>query len=191
MLHTSYPLLAAVLGAFVGVTSATPMPATPLQPDRTTLIGNGSPAQTYKYEQVTEPLGCGDDTCTAGQSKTFSVSVGFSVGSGGGPANFINGGFAVQSSWSTTETDSCSGKSGDTVCLWYAIAHTVYDVTACTNGNHCANTTLTSPNKDNLGGGYLCGKNGQCGAIHQDFWKNGPSGGPQANPSTLSQSNLP
>jgi hypothetical protein len=138
-----------------------------------------------------EPLECGDDSCTAGQSKTFSISVGFSVGSGGGPDNFANGGFAVSTQGSTTETDSCTGGKGDTVCLWYAVAHTAYTVEGCDELGNCPQYVMKSPNKNNLGGGFLCGKNDQCKSINTEIWKNnGPAGGPQAGSGVLDPSNL-
>lgn len=85
------------------------------------------------------------------------------------PVRWINGGFAVQKSKSTSEGHTCKGNVGDTVCVWHNEKYTSYLVqnteTVCSQFGCGAESKsdpfrILSPNKfQHVSSGYYCVKN--------------------------------
>ncbi|KAF8858500.1 hypothetical protein BDZ45DRAFT_714455 [Acephala macrosclerotiorum] len=98
---------------------------------------------------------------------------------------WLTGGFDVSVSWTTGNTYSCTGNSGDTVCVWYNTAHTAHTIQ---NGayNDCTgfspsggDLVMYSPNSNNVGGGYYC-VIGTCRSQGSEYWNyDSPAGSPQ------------
>lgn len=121
-----------------------------------------------------------------GESKTYSISVGFSVTPNTIASSFVSAGFSVSESWSDSESHNCDGQPGDTVCVWYNTAHTAYTVQ-----NHLINYicggddassdpfVMYSPNTNNVGGGVYCVAGTACRSINSAYWDySGRAGGP-------------
>ncbi|KAH7263798.1 hypothetical protein BKA59DRAFT_490108 [Fusarium tricinctum] len=151
---------------------------------RTDLVGNGDPHQNYFHKQLSETINCGNaQSCSVGQSQTESFSIGFTLSAGGGGDNWISGGFSVTKSWTTGNSYTCSGGPGETICIWYNIAHTAYtvqDITSnpCTGSKTSSPYIMFSPNQNNVGGGYYCVV-GTCRAKGDGYWDySGRAGGP-------------
>lgn len=67
-----------------------------------------------------EPVSCdAAQTCSTAYQTTTSFTVQFTVGIGKAVTEWITGGFAVSEQWTTGNTYTCAGGSGDTVCTWY------------------------------------------------------------------------
>ncbi|KAK7415579.1 hypothetical protein QQZ08_012295 [Neonectria magnoliae] len=124
--------------------------------------------------------------CAAGCEQSESYTIGFSVS--GDITSWLSGGFDPQKFWETGNSYTCYGAVGDTVCVWYNMAHTAYTVRSIvTQQQPCSNSVETvsdpvvikSPNSNNRGGGYYCAI-GTCRAEGDAYWDdNGPAGGPQ------------
>ena len=73
-----------------------------------------------------------------------------------------SGGFTVQETIGSDNSYGCEGGTGDTVCVWYKFAHTVYSVenvqyARCGGIQSILNLfVMWSPNTLNRGGGYNC-----------------------------------
>jgi len=119
------------------------------------------------------------------------------------PVSWISGGFSVSESWSTGNTYSCTGSTGEDVCVWYNTAHTackypfsllktVVDWFSDTVQNMQRDSckvgggwdadgdpfVMFSPNANNRGGGYYC-VIGTCRAQGDNYWDySGRAGGP-------------
>ncbi|KAJ5601795.1 hypothetical protein N7510_011329 [Penicillium lagena] len=128
-------------------------------------------------------MGCGAaPSCTVGETESVSYTIGFSATAT--VDEWLTGGFDVSVSWTTGNTYSCTGASGDTVCVWYNTAHTAYTVENVEY--YCGGPeppgppfVLFSPNSDNVGGGYYCVV-GTCRSQGSQYWDySGPAGGPQ------------
>ncbi|KAF4875423.1 hypothetical protein CGCSCA1_v005578 [Colletotrichum siamense] len=152
----------------------------------TELVGDGNPHQNYYHSQITENNECGLATCSTGTETSKSVSVGWSVETGGSISEWITGGFSVSVSWSAAVSQGCETEPGNTVCQWYRTAHTAYTVRAGTT-NTCSfirslsdPMVLRSPNTNNAGGGYYCVVGAQfCRSLGSAYWDfNGRAGGP-------------
>jgi hypothetical protein len=147
----------------------------------TLLDGDGDPHQNYYHMQVTNNLACGDGTCS--MSKINTHTVGYSVN--GGISQWISGGFSVEESFTTGESELCSGEAGETLCIWVSIAHTAYTAydRDSTPGPDCLergpSRVIKSPNADMVGSKYYCVRNA-CRAETQGYWNNdyAPTGGP-------------
>ncbi|KAF0331288.1 hypothetical protein RB213_001369 [Colletotrichum asianum] len=152
----------------------------------TELVGDGNPHQNYYHSQITENNECGLATCSTGTETSKSVSVGWSVETGGSISEWITGGFSVSVSWSAAVSQGCETEPGNTICQWYRTAHTAYTVRAGTT-NTCSfirslsdPMVLRSPNTNNAGGGYDCVVGAQfCRSLGSAYWDfNGRAGGP-------------
>ncbi|KAH0420091.1 hypothetical protein CcaCcLH18_14188 [Colletotrichum camelliae] len=152
----------------------------------TELVGDGNPHQNYYHSQITENNECGLATCSTGTETSKSVSVGWSIETGGSISEWITGGFSVSVSWSAAVSQGCETEPGNTVCQWYRTAHTAYTVRAGTT-NTCSfirslsdPMVLRSPNTNNAGGGYYCVVGAQfCRSLGSAYWDfNGRAGGP-------------
>ncbi|RYP43800.1 hypothetical protein DL768_009661 [Monosporascus sp. mg162] len=149
-------------------------------------VGNGDPHQNYWHQQLSENMQCGAaPTCSVGEQQSTSFTVGFTATAN--PAAWISGGFSVTQSWVTGNSYTCSGNSGDTVCVWYNTAHTAYTAqngivnTVCGGSEPVGDPfILFSPNTDNVGGSYYCVIGAQyCRSKGQGYWdKSGRAGGP-------------
>ncbi|PCG96925.1 Hypothetical protein PENO1_065820 [Penicillium occitanis (nom. inval.)] len=148
------------------------------------VVGDGNPHQNYYLKQLSENINCGAaDSCSVGQTESVSYTIGWTASATA--EEWLTGGFAVSASWTTGNTYSCNGGSGDTICVWYNTAHTAY---TCENGefNACTgfsgdgdNFVMYSPNSNNVGGGYYCVV-GTCRSQGEGYWNyDGPAGGPQ------------
>lgn len=153
----------------------------------TELVGNGSPHQVYLHRQVTENTIC-DPSNTCGVEVSYTHTYEWSVSVGFLAFQWISGGFQVGESWGVADTHPCGSMPGETVCIWYRMAHTAYTVRNAHHGD-CVDLDQTpfeiiSPNLNNKGGGagFYC-VNGylSCRSINDQYWElNGPTGGPQA-----------
>ena len=88
---------------------------------------NGNYHKIFHYQQVTEPIDCTDGKCSATYTDTYTI--GFWIG-GGLNVGFFSGGFDVSQSWSKAKGYSCDADPGQKVCVWMAVAHAEYLVTA-------------------------------------------------------------
>ncbi|KAF9761351.1 hypothetical protein IL306_003848 [Fusarium sp. DS 682] len=150
----------------------------------TRLVGNGDPHQNYFHKQLSENINCGNaQSCSVGKTDSESFTIGFTVSAGGPAATWISGGFGVSESWTTGNSYTCNGGPGETICIWYNIAHTAYtvqDVTTnpCTGSKESSPYVMFSPNENNSGGGYYCVV-GTCRSKGEGYWDyNGRAGGP-------------
>lgn len=120
---------------------------------------------------------CGEATeCSVGHEVSKSYTVGWSGGVSG--FDFFSGGFEVQESWATGDTYTCTGKTGETVCVWYIVAHTAYTVDSWTEYPGCPTgqpiekerAVIKAPNKDNAGGKYDCRIGAECRTQGDNYW---------------------
>jgi hypothetical protein len=130
---------------------------------------------------------CGNaPSCTVGYQESKSHTIGWSASAG---VAWINGGFAVQQSWSTGNSYECQGSKGQTVCIKYKTALTAYTVNGgwhypCTGTTSwdSTNTIIWSPNQNNKGGSVYCmikGPTTNCVAMGNTWMvKTGRAGGP-------------
>jgi hypothetical protein len=139
------------------------------------LEGNGNPAKWVFHKQVTETLTCASADCSV--SSTNSHTIGWSASVGFSPP-WTSGGFSVSESWSWGSSYTCGAKPGQTVCVWYAIAHTAYwarQYWGSTTGKDICNNpsdpfVIWSPNINNAGGGYYC-VIGTCRNNNDGYWE--------------------
>lgn len=99
---------------------------------------------------------------------------------------WISAGFPVQEKWTTGTDYNCEAEAGETVCVWYNVAHTAYTVSnKVTDGCNGISQNgdpfiLYSPNQNNVGGSEYC-VIGPCRNKGDSYWNyNGPAGGPVA-----------
>ncbi|KAF5249676.1 hypothetical protein FANTH_4984 [Fusarium anthophilum] len=149
---------------------------------RTVLVGDGDPHQNYFHKQLSENINCASAaSCSVGQSDSTSFTIGWTANSAG--PSWISGGFSVSESWTTGNSYTCNAGKGETVCIWYNIAHTAYTVqewtkNTCTEGSGGTPFVMFSPNENNKGGGYYC-VIGTCRSKGEGYWDyNGRAGGP-------------
>ncbi|CZR64860.1 uncharacterized protein PAC_14759 [Phialocephala subalpina] len=126
----------------------------------TTIIGDGNPHQNYLLKQLSENIDCATaPSCSVCQKESMSYTIGWS--SSATADEWLTCGFDVSVSWTTGNTYSCTGNSGDTVCVWYNTAHTAYTVqngayNDCTRFSPLGGTlVMYSPNSNNVGGGVI------------------------------------
>ena len=85
------------------------------------LVGDGSPVQMYKQQQVTNKVSdCGASTqcsTTKSEGKSWSWGVGEDLESG--EEGFISGGFDVSESFESGQSEGCAN-SGPVTNIWYA-----------------------------------------------------------------------
>ncbi|RBA17472.1 hypothetical protein FPRO05_02196 [Fusarium proliferatum] len=151
---------------------------------RTRLVGDGDPHQNYYHKQLSENIDCANAaSCSVGQTDSVSYTIGWTASAGGPSGNWISGGFSVSESWTTGNSYTCNGGKGETICIWYNIAHTAYTVqeytkNTCTEGSGGTPYVIYSPNESNRGGGYYC-VIGTCRSKGDGYWDyNGRAGGP-------------
>lgn len=147
---------------------------------RYTLYARGIPDLLTRWQEV---IDCSTNpTCEAGRadSKAYAVTWTASASAGG----WTSGGFEVTEEWSTGNSYTCAGTSGDEICVWYKIAHTEYEVIV-TRENSCSGEKqdygepyrITAPNAANRGGRHYC-VIGTCRAQGDQYWQEGAAGGP-------------
>lgn len=129
-------------------------------------------------------MACGAaSTCTVGHSNIEAYSYGWSASVT--PFEWITGGFSVSKTISNGNDYTCGGEAGETICVWYNVAHTAY---TAQNGAYSPNTgsfspkgdplIIFSPNTNNKGGGFYCVV-GTCRSLGEGYWvKSGRAGGP-------------
>ncbi|KAF5975483.1 hypothetical protein FCOIX_7669 [Fusarium coicis] len=151
---------------------------------RTTLVGDGDPHQNYFHKQLSENINCANAaSCSVGQTDSTSYTIGWTAGASSPGGGWISGGFSVSESWTTGNSYTCNAGKGETVCIWYNIAHTAYTVqeytkNTCTEGKGGTPYVMYSPNENNKGGGYYC-VIGTCRSKGEGYWDyNGRAGGP-------------
>lgn len=122
--------------------------------------------------------------CTVGYSETKGITITWSVDSDFTSEGWISAGFAVAKSWNTGTDYHCTGGTGDTVCVWYNVAHTAYTVRnafkdLCTYKQSFSQPyIISSPNSENDDGGRYCVV-GACRHKNANYWdRNGRAGGP-------------
>jgi hypothetical protein len=98
-------------------------------------------------------------------------------------AEWISGGNPVIEAWTTPHDYTCNGTQGETVCVWYNTVYTAYTVrnaytdTCKGTSYHSDPFILSSPNRDNAGGGEYCVV-GPCRHSGDSYWNCGsPDGG--------------
>ncbi|KAF5675860.1 hypothetical protein FCIRC_7232 [Fusarium circinatum] len=151
---------------------------------RTVLVGAGDPHQNYFHKQLSENINCASAaSCSVGQSDSTSYTIGWTAGVSSPEGGWISGGFSVSESWTTGNSYTCNAGKGETVCIWYNIAHTAYTVqewtkNTCTEGSGGTPFVMFSPNENNKGDGYYC-VIGTCRSKGEGDWDyNGRAGGP-------------
>ena len=73
------------------------------------LVGNGSPAQRYKNEQVVDTVSdCGGSQCSTTKSEGKSWSWGVGANLDQGEDGFISGGFSVSESFESGQSQGCA-----------------------------------------------------------------------------------
>ncbi|KAF9878730.1 hypothetical protein CkaCkLH20_03630 [Colletotrichum karsti] len=128
--------------------------------------GDGKPKQKYLQKQLSVPIACdGKNACSVGESQVKSYSIGWSA-SISDPRGFTSAGFSVSETVETGSTWTCEGEGSDTVCVWYAVAHTEYEVRdweayTCGSVSDGWKATgeayrITAPNSDNRGSLKRC-----------------------------------
>ncbi|KAF4426135.1 hypothetical protein F53441_14140 [Fusarium austroafricanum] len=150
-----------------------------------TLVNDGDPHQNYFHKQLSENINCANaQSCSVGKTDSESFTIGFTVSAGGPAATWMSGGFSVSESWTTGNSYTCNGGPGETICIWYNIAHTAYTVQEWSSnpcgGGHASSKPyiMFSPNANNKGGGYYCVV-GTCRSKGEGYWDyNGRAGGP-------------
>ncbi|KAI2604735.1 uncharacterized protein GGS25DRAFT_533620 [Hypoxylon fragiforme] len=142
----------------------------------TKLDGNGSPRQRYLHKQLSQVLTCDPENgCSVGESQSTSYTIGWSISTGTAVTQWITGGFDVSMSWSTGNQYTCMGGPGDSICIWQKIAHTNYKVKTgslnqCTGFRASGRSEISSPNKNNAGGGFYCVV-GTCRSQGEQYWE--------------------
>ncbi|KAF4947800.1 hypothetical protein FGADI_10133 [Fusarium gaditjirri] len=135
---------------------------------RPVLDGTGWPHQRYYYEQLSEVAYCSEtEGCSAGvsETETFTFTASFTFGID----EWISGGLSVAQGWTTGSAYTCNGGPGDSVCVWYKVAHTAYTVKK-PKGGQFVRGVIASPNMGNRGGGYQCMTGKSCYIKGSMFW---------------------
>lgn len=124
--------------------------------------------------------------CSISYRKPKGVSISYTT-SNDHVENWISGGFFVREKWTTLNDYTCSAEAGETVCIWFNVAHTAYTVwndyldTCDGLARHSDPFILFSPNQANSGGGEYC-VIGPCRHEGDWWWDySGPAGGPEEN----------
>ncbi|KAH6663832.1 hypothetical protein B0J14DRAFT_253594 [Halenospora varia] len=141
-------------------------------------VGDGSPQNWWLKKQISETIECGDTkSCSTGFSNSESFTISADIG---GPLNkWIDAGFSVQKTKETGNQYSCDGVPGDTVCIWYQMAHIQYTVknvqkaadASCGKDTESAPFSITSPTKNNEGGKYSCMTGKKCKSKGSQYWE--------------------
>ncbi|KAK3994806.1 hypothetical protein QBC44DRAFT_367323 [Cladorrhinum sp. PSN332] len=151
-------------------------------------VGDGNPHQNFYHKQLSENMSCGSaKECSATWEKTKSYSVGWSASINGGA--WTTGGFAVQTTWSTGNSYTCTGDKNQKVCTWYKVAHTAFTVqnfffNACygTKTKTGGTYVIFAPNQGNknANGGVYCRTGSNCQGQGAEFWNKAATwpGGP-------------
>lgn len=93
------------------------------------------------------------------------------------PTNWISGGFSVEQSIETGNDYECTVNRGESVCVWYKVAHTAYTVhnwqsDTCSNEKEYSDSyVMTSPNENNSGGGFYCVTGSACRSQSEGYWE--------------------
>ncbi|KAH7127871.1 hypothetical protein B0J13DRAFT_453966 [Dactylonectria estremocensis] len=135
---------------------------------------NPDPHQLYFFQQMTSNHQCGTEGCEISKSDVQgqTVSVHADVSAGG----WISAGFEVSQYEESGEVQTCYGEAGDTICVFWRTANTIY--TANIQSNVCCRAgdkspiVITSPNKNEVGSGSICGRNEQCHTKGHSYWNN-------------------
>lgn len=162
---------------------------------KTELVGDGDPHQNYYHVQLSVsvyqhvqrrkakkkltqvPHVCnGAEECSIGHEVSQSYTVAWSGGVSG--FDFFSGGFEVSESYTTGNTYTCTAKTGQTVCIWYIVAHTAYTVDSWTEYPGCPTgqpiekerAVIKAPNKNNAGGNYDCRIDDECRTQGDNYW---------------------
>ncbi|KAM0326761.1 hypothetical protein ACHAQA_006635 [Verticillium albo-atrum] len=187
--------------ALAGVVSAIPHPQNYVSNGQcpagcdsiTTEHENPDPHQVYFFEQMTKPHNCaGNPGCEISKSEVEGITVSLSASVSG--AGWITAGFEVSEYEESGEVQTCYGDPGDTICVFWRTANTMYTVNS--QSNQCCRAgpkspkIITSPNAGGIGSSSICGRNEQCKDKGYSYWnnmerQNGGStvvGGPQSWP---------
>ncbi|CAF3453605.1 unnamed protein product [Fusarium graminearum] len=149
------------------------------------------PHQTYFYQQMTNNHQCGKNGgCEISKSEVEGQSVSLSASISGD--GWISAGFEVSEYQESGEAQTCYGEPGDTICVWWRTANTMYTVDVqyykcCQKSGGLTPQVITSPNSNNQGSSAICGRNEQCHTKGHSYWNNMErsnggvtvSGGPQ------------
>ncbi|KAF7548808.1 hypothetical protein G7Z17_g6808 [Cylindrodendrum hubeiense] len=135
---------------------------------------NPDPHQAYFFQQVTSNHQCGNEGCEISKSETEGHTVGFHADASAG--GWISAGFDVSEYVESGEVQTCYGEAGDTICVFWRAANTMYTVNIqsnmCCRAGDKSPMVITSPNVNNLGSGSICGRNEQCHTIDHSYWNN-------------------
>ncbi|KAH7177017.1 hypothetical protein EDB81DRAFT_752329 [Dactylonectria macrodidyma] len=140
--------------------------------------------QRFLHKQLSEPIDCrGADSCTASKQDAESFSVSYSVtGALAGTNLWSSFGLSVQKTWTTGNQYTCSGRAGDSVCIWLIermvkankkldVVERRYYFLGIRYMSSKSKSLMNSPNKENRGGGYYCVVN-NCMNKGDEFWDN-------------------
>ncbi|KAF5579275.1 uncharacterized protein FSUBG_13650 [Fusarium subglutinans] len=168
------------------------------KPVITSLDGAGWPHQRYLFEQISEVVHCGhNQTCCASSDTSKAIaygvsmmaSVGINVGvkapqdTVGVNLDFsVTWGLSVTKTWTIGNSYTCHGKEGDTVCVWYKVAHTAITVRnqrparrhdklrGIKTQPYGKQMVVAAPNRRNEGGGVVCKYNDECKSLGDTYW---------------------
>jgi hypothetical protein len=91
-------------------------------------------------------------------------SIGWSAGISGG--GWISGGFEVTEYTETGQVANCQGETGDVICVFWRAAYTDYTVNQFDQCGYASpieyDDVISSPNTNDKGSAYLCGRGAQC-----------------------------
>ncbi|KAK6709533.1 hypothetical protein SNK03_010345 [Fusarium graminearum] len=106
--------------------------------------GNGNPKKWRLHKQITDRINCGKGDCEMSAGKEWSVthSASFSL-EGLGKASWISGGYSVAWTRGNSQTATCAGTKGQTICVAHWHDHQEYTVE-----RERWNTCALSPIKD-------------------------------------------
>ncbi|RBR24871.1 uncharacterized protein FIESC28_02289 [Fusarium coffeatum] len=91
--------------------------------------GNGYPKKWRLHKQITDRIHCGKGDCEMSAGKEWSVthSASFSL-EGLGKASWISGGYSVAWTRGNSQTATCAGSKGQTICVAHWHDHQEYSV---------------------------------------------------------------
>lgn len=155
-------------------------------------VGDGSPHQWYLYKQVVKPVDCNKGPCEIAKMEGESVGVSWGATAGG---EWGSAGFSVSKERQTGEVPNCQSDESNTkkLCVWSRTAYTAYQVEkwAVQNGKRKWKQgneyTIWSPNANDVGSGWVCGRDSECADKGAEKWgkaryNGGVKGGPQPYP---------
>ncbi|KAF4984000.1 hypothetical protein FZEAL_705 [Fusarium zealandicum] len=138
---------------------------------------NPDPHQNYHFQQMTNNLMCGKGSgCEISKSQVEGQGVSLSASVTG--IDWISAGFEVMEYTESGEAQTSQGNTGDTICVVWRAANTIYTVTSQKYGNCCrkergpGSKLITSPNSDGLGSSAICGRNEQYHSKGHSYWNN-------------------